>query len=57
MIRGDGRGDLFVTVHVITPVVRDERSKEILTGTGKFTPGESREGRNGLWRSDLERKK
>ncbi len=53
MIVGEGRGDLFVIVHITTPVVRDERSKEILTELAKLHPEDPREG---LFK-DLERSK
>jgi molecular chaperone DnaJ len=43
-IRGDGRGDLFVIVQVVTPVVHDHRSREILTELAGLHPKNPREG-------------
>ncbi|MFQ5789138.1 MAG: molecular chaperone DnaJ [Acidobacteriota bacterium] len=42
-LRGAGRGDLFVTVKVVTPVVYDERSKEILRELARLHPENPRE--------------
>lgn len=44
--RGDGRGDLFVTLQVVTPTVHDHRSREILRELAKLHPDDPREG---LW--------
>ncbi len=42
-LRGDGRGDLFVVVQVVTPVVHDHRSREILTELAGLHPENPRE--------------
>jgi len=44
-IRGDGRGDLFVVVQVVTPVVHDHRSREVLMELADLHPENPREGR------------
>jgi molecular chaperone DnaJ len=43
-IRGDGRGDLFVVIQVVTPAVHDHRSREILRELGDLHPENPREG-------------
>lgn len=42
-IMGGGRGDLFVVVDIATPVVHDERSREILRELEKLHPEDPRE--------------
>ena len=40
--RGDARGDLFVVVHVVTPKVYDDRSRELLDELERLNPDDSR---------------
>lgn len=42
-LRGGARGDLFVTVRVLTPMVHDERSQEILRELARLHPEKPRE--------------
>lgn len=42
-LRGEGRGDLFVTVQVVTPVVYDARSQELLRELAQLHPENPRE--------------
>ena len=51
-ITGAGQGDLFVTVHITTPVVHDQRTKELLKELAELHPVDPREG---LFK-DIERK-
>ena len=46
---GEGRGDLFVTIQVVTPTVHDHRSREILRELAELHPEDPREG---LWGGD-----
>ena len=43
-VRGDGRGDLFVVIQVVTPTDHDHRSREILRELGELHPENLREG-------------
>jgi molecular chaperone DnaJ len=41
--REGGRGDELVTVEIVVPQVKDERSKEILRELGKLNPEDPRD--------------
>lgn len=45
--RSDQRGDLIAEIHVITPQVQDERSKELLRELGELNDADARKG---TWR-------
>ncbi len=51
-LRGDGRGDLLITIRVVTPAVHDQRSQEILRELGRLHPDNPR---RGLWSDESER--
>lgn len=40
LLRGSGRGDQYVEVHVVTPRANDERSRQLLRELGALHPGE-----------------
>ena len=40
LLRGSGRGDQYVEVHVVTPHANDERSRQLLRELGALHPGE-----------------
>ncbi len=40
LLRGSGRGDQYVEVHVVTPRANDERSRQLLKELGALHPGE-----------------
>lgn len=42
-LRGEAKGDLFVTIQVVTPVVYDERSQELLRELARLHPENPRE--------------
>ncbi len=50
-LRGAGRGDLFITLRVVTPAVHDQRSQEILRELGRLHPDNVR---RGLWSDESE---
>jgi molecular chaperone DnaJ len=43
-LRGDGRGDLFVVIQIVTPTLHDHRSQELLRELGERHPENPREG-------------
>jgi len=40
LLRGSGRGDQYVEVHIVTPRATDEKSRQLLRELGALSPGE-----------------